>query len=407
MKLNRDEFLETGYLIVKEAVPRDKLERVRQAYETLVNRQRENWKAERAAGDPPGGVWETGAQPRLQLSRAPLVNQIDPETAPAVEVWLEENIHGVSTELLGIADGAVTEMMMMCNPVRDHGPAKWHRDLHPIDTAPLQGYIDDIVEGGPRYVQWNIPLYDDSVLWVVPGSHLRLNTPEENEVMLTDPPGPLPTGVQTHLEAGDGVVYILPILHWGSNYSPKMRRTVHGGFSTFTSIDDLSFAEHISADAQTAFTRWNDRSEQMKQHTESALRAVVAGDGAAYLNALDGLHPERAEKGRMLSTVYLCKAALAIRLHKDPPLRESPRISNVAFWGSTPSRSTGGRSSPIDSPRMRRACCGIASVRLRICCKRTRNTLCRAFQAAPMKHYFNEMPADYGTADFIASWTAA
>ena len=43
MKLNRDEFLETGYLIVKEAVPHDKLERVRQAYEALVDRQRENW----------------------------------------------------------------------------------------------------------------------------------------------------------------------------------------------------------------------------------------------------------------------------------------------------------------------------------------------------------------------------
>ena len=139
MKLNRDEFLETGYLIIKEAVPRDKLERVRQAYETLVDRQRENWKAERAENDPPGGVWETAPQPRLQLSRQPLVNQIDQETAPAVEVWLEENIHGVSTELLNIADGAVTEMMMMCNPVRDHGPAKWHRDHHPIDTAPLPG----------------------------------------------------------------------------------------------------------------------------------------------------------------------------------------------------------------------------------------------------------------------------
>ena len=125
MKLNRDEFLETGYLIVKEAVPRDKLERVRQAYETLVDRQRENWKAERAENDPPGGVWETAPQPRLQLSRQPLVNQIDQETAPAVEVWLEENIHGVSTELLDVADGAVTEMMMMCNPVRNHGPAKW------------------------------------------------------------------------------------------------------------------------------------------------------------------------------------------------------------------------------------------------------------------------------------------
>ena len=29
------------------------------------------------------------------------------------------------------------------------------------------------------------------------------------------------------------------------------------------------------------------------------------------------------------------------------------------------------------------------------------------FQAVPMKHYFNEMPADYGTEEFIASWTAA
>ena len=406
MKLNRDEFLETGYLIVKEAVPRDKLESVRQAYETLVNRQRENWKAERGESDPPGGVWETSPQPRLQLSRPPLVNQIDRETAPAVEMWLEENIHGVSTELLNIADGAVTEMMMMCNPVRDHGPARWHRDLHPIDTAPLQGYIDDLLEGGPRYVQWNISLYDDSVLWVVPGSHLRLNTPEENEVMLADPRCPLPNGVQTHLEAGDGVVYILPILHWGSNYSPKMRRTVHGGFSNYNSIDELSFTDHLSPDAQAAFARWNDRSEKMKQHSQSALRAVLAGDGAAYLNALDSLHPERAEKGRILSTVFLCKAALAIRLHKDPPLsgiaedlrgRVLGKHSITLNWGPkfadqfTPdeARSLWDRFSPLEA-----------------LLQADEEHFVPGFQAIPMKHYFNEMPADYSMADFIASWTA-
>ena len=406
MKLNRAEFIETGYLIVKEAVPRGKLESVRQAYETLVNRQRENWKAERAASDPPGGVWETSPQPRLQLSRSPLVNQIDRETAPAVEMWLEENIHGVSTELLNIADGAVTEMMMMCNPVRDHGPARWHRDLHPIDTAPLQGYIDDILEGGPRYVQWNISLYDDSVLWVVPGSHLRLNTPEENEVMLADPRCPLPNGVQTHLEAGDGVVYILPILHWGSNYSPKMRRTVHGGFSNYNSIDELSFTDHLSPDAQAAFARWNDRSEKMKQHSQSALRAVLSGDGAAYLNALDSLHPERAEKGRILSTVFLCKAALAIRLYKDPPLsgiaedlrgRVLGKHPITLNWGPkfadqfTPdeARSLWGRFSPLEA-----------------LLQADEEHFVPGFQAIPMKHYFNEMPADYSMADFIASWTA-
>ena len=405
MQLNRDEFLETGYLIVKEAVPRDKLERVRQAYEMLVDRQRENWKAERAENDPPGGVWETAPQPRLQLSRQPLVNQIDQETAPAVEVWREENIHGVSTELLNVADGAVTEMMMMCNPVRDHGPAKWHRDLHPIDTAPLRGYIDDILEGGPRYVQWNIPLYDDSVLWVVPGSHLRLNTPEENELLLADPCRPLPNGVQTHLEAGDGVVYILPILHWGSNYSPKMRRTIHGGFSTHTSIDDLSFTNYISPQAQEAFARWNNRSEQMKQHTESALRAVLSGDSAAYLSTLDRLHPERAEKGRMLSTVFLCKAALAIRLRKDPLLQGIAEDLQRRVLGTHPITLNWGSkfADRFTSDEARLLWDRFAPLEALL--QSDEEHFVPGFQSIPMKHYFNEMPADYGTADFIASWT--
>ena len=405
MKLNHDEFLETGYLIVKEAVPRDKLARVRQAYETLVDRQRENWKAERAENDPPGGVWETAPQPRLQLSRQPLVNQIDQETAPAVEVWLEENIHGVSTELLNVADGAVTEMMMMCNPVKDHGPAKWHRDLHPIDTAPLQGYIDDILEGGPRYVQWNIPLYDDSVLWVIPGSHLRLNTPEENELLLADPCQPLPNGVQTYLEAGDGVVYILPILHWGSNYSPKMRRTIHGGFSTHTSIDDLSFTDHISPQAQVAFARWNNRSEQMKLHTESALRAVLSRNGSAYLNALDRLHPERAEKGRMLSTVFLCKAALAIRLRKDPPLRGIAEDLQRRVLGKHPITLNWGPKFADQFTSDEACTLWDRFSPLEALLQSDEEHFVPGFQSIPMKHYFNEMPADYGTADFIASWT--
>ena len=266
--VDRDRFLEEGYMVVKEAVPRTKLMEVRQAYETLVNQQREHWRAMRKGGDPPGGEWETSPQPRLMLQRPPLVSRINEETAPAVEVWLEPNIQGISSQLLGVTDAAVTEMMMMCNPVRDRGPAKWHRDHHPIDTAPLQGYIDDILEGGPRYVQWNVPLYDDNVLWVIPGSHVRYNTEEEIQLLLADPCQPLPNGVQTHLEAGDGVVYILPILHWGSNYSPRLRRTIHGGFCTHTAIDDPSFLKHLSTGTAAAFERWNDRSNEMQYHTE-------------------------------------------------------------------------------------------------------------------------------------------
>ena len=76
-------------------------------------------------------------------------------------------------------EAAITEMWVMCSPIRDHGPAEWHRDFDAANMAPLQGLQMDLLENGPAYGQWNIPLYDDNVLWVVPGSFRRPNTEEE------------------------------------------------------------------------------------------------------------------------------------------------------------------------------------------------------------------------------------
>ena len=403
-QVDRDRFLEEGYLIVKEAVPRNKLERVRQAYEKLVDRQREHWRTERNEGDPPGGHWETSSQPRLMLERPPLVKDHDVETAPAIEVWLEPKIHGASTELLGVSDGASTEMMMMCNPTTDHGPAKWHRDHHPIDTAPLQSYIEDIIEAGPRYVQWNIPLYDDNILWVIPGSHLRVNTPQENREMLADPCTPVTGAVQTQLEAGDGVVYILPILHWGSNYSSRMRRTIHGGFSIFTSYPDLSFLEYLSPDAASAFERWNGRSRAAVDGTEAALRAVVDGDSSRYVAALDRLHPTRGEKGRILSTVFLCKAALSVRLAKDPPYPDVPEDLARRIRGEHPITLNWGpefanRFTDSEAETLWRRFESLDGL-----LRTEAEHFVPGFQSGPMEYHFNEMPKNYGTKDFIAGW---
>ena len=49
-------------------------------------------------------------------------------------------------------------------------------------------------------------LYDDEVLYVVPGSHARLNTAEENAQLAEDDSVPLPNSVQTKLNAGDAAV---------------------------------------------------------------------------------------------------------------------------------------------------------------------------------------------------------
>ena len=406
MQVNQDQFLAEGYLVLRNIIPPDELEALRASYEIMVDRQREIWARDRRPDDPPGGVWETIPQPRLNLHRTPLVDLIDEQTANTVEIWLHENTQGIGSELLGVADAAVTEMMLMCSPVRDRGPGVWHRDLHPIDTAPLQGYIDDIVENKPRYVQWNIPLYDDSVLWVVPGSHLRLNTDEENRQLLANSRVPLPNGVQTHLNAGDGVVYILPILHWGSNYSAKLRRTVHGGFSKFTKYEDLGYTRHLSASAQATFEHWAQRGEQMQDYTESALRAAIEKEGTAYHAALDKLHPGRGEKGKMLTTVFLCKAAYFINLLKHPDFEEGPddlrnrrmRAHHITLnWGPDFANHFSQTEAEILWDRFKTLDAKLQA---------EEEHFVPGFQSGPMRYYFNEMPADFGVGNFINSWDA-
>ena len=322
MQLNRDQFLEEGYAIQRNAIPPDQLEGLRAAYEIMLERQKVIWARDRSPDDPPGGVWETGMQPRLHVHN--MADQIDAQTAQTVEIWLHQNLQGISSQLLGVEDAGVTEMMMMCNPVRDHGPAKWHRDFSPSYCSPLQGYIDDIIENGPRYIQWNIPLYDDSVLWVVPGSHIRPNTPQEDAQLRKSLHAPLSSGMPVHLNAGDGVGYILPILHWGSNYSTKKRRTIHGGFSEFTNRPNRAYLKHLSPAAQQTFARWDERSEKKMQQAEAVLRAALKKDGAAYHNALDVLHPGRAEKGKLQSTYFLSKAARRIHHLKRPDFANLP-----------------------------------------------------------------------------------
>ncbi len=402
MKIDREQFLAQGFVVLREVIPPDQLEDMRRSHEILVNRQRAVWARERGADDPPGGAWETGAQPRLHINN--MGAEHDEQTASTLELWLHENVQGVSSQLLAEEDAPVTEIMMMCNPVSDRGPAAWHRDFYPPLNAPLLAYADDILENGPRYVQWNIPLYDDDVLWVVPGSHIRRNTQEENEAMQRDPRAPIPGGVQTHLKAGDGVAYILPILHWGSNYSTKMRRTIHGGFARLTHWEDTSWLTHLSPAAQETFSRWSRRSEQYVAVAEAVLRAVVARDANAYLAGLDVLHPGRGPKGVLKSTICLSKTAQHIynqRCRDFDSLAEAerrgiPMVHPMTLqWGlplgerftAEEARRLWERFKPVDD---------IVQVE-------EEHTL-PGFQGRHTRYLFEELPAELTVESWMASW---
>ena len=404
MKIDRDRFLEEGYVVLRNVIPVEELDALRASYEILVERQKSIWTQERKPDDPPGGVWETSAQPRLLLHHSPLVDLINEDTASAVEIWLHENTQGASSELLGVSDAAVTEMMLMCNPVRDRGPAHWHRDLYPPYGAPLQGYVDDIIEAGPRYVQWNLCLYDDDVLCVIPGSHARLNTKRENEQLRTNRSIPFPGSVQTHLNAGDGVAYILPILHWGSNYSTKMRRTIHGGFSTFTQYGNQNYMKYLSTSAQETFERWIQRGEQMITHTESAFRAAIEKDAAAYHASLEKLHPGRGEKGKMLSTVYLSKIAKRVYDCKHPNFDNLPQETRDSAIRSHPITLQWGLplANRFSFEQARKLWNRFKSVDARI--QSEVETAAPGYENRPSRYHFNEMPTDFSVQDFTAGW---
>ena len=318
--LNRSLLRRDGYLILRNVIPADRLDAVREACEGLLERQREVWRREAGPDDPPGGTWEKHMQPRVPDFHA----LVDAETAPAVEVWLSEAILGTSREMLSGTEAVPMHMMMMCNPRTDHGPAKWHRDIGRLEMAPLWLLQEELAETGPRYLQWNLPLYDDDVLWVVPGSHRRLNTPEEDRHLAEDPRSPMPGGMPVELKAGDGLIYHHSMLHWGSNYSPKRRRTVHGGIAVHAMPRDTGFTRHLSPSAAAAFQAWNRRAAEQRDLTERALRGVLDGDADAFRTALERLHAGAGPAAKLALTACLAEAARHMHLLKEPGFDDLP-----------------------------------------------------------------------------------
>jgi len=312
---NRAQLMRDGYLVKRDVIPEDQLASLRVTFETLLDRQRAVWRRERGPDDPPGGIWDSAMQPRLSNTET----FIDADTAEAVEIWVSEPIRGLAAELLDDEHAGISAMQMMCNPTFDYGPAPWHRDIHPIDMGPMQSMQDSLVEDGPNYMQWNIPLYDDSVFWIVPGSHTRINTEAENRSLLENARVPIPGGEQVELRAGDVLVYVNYLIHWGSRYmSEPKRRTLHGGHTIYPHWEDLDFTRHLSAEAREWFELWAARTASLKDETERALRGVLDGDARAYAEALEALRPGAGAATKLQLTIWLCKAAMHIHNLKRP-----------------------------------------------------------------------------------------
>lgn len=157
-----------------------------------------------------------------------------PGTQPILHAFHHPVILKAVEELLG-PDLIVNNASILAANVGTSYSLGWHRDIIQIP----QNEIEDWLFSEERFhnsVQINLPLVEENSLWIVPGSHNRANTPEEDAAFQGSkhyaPIGvEMPGGVAVKLRAGQAVLYNNNLIHRGYTETMKVpRRTLHMGY---------------------------------------------------------------------------------------------------------------------------------------------------------------------------------
>lgn len=168
---------------------------------------------------------------------------------------------------------------LLINPTHHAFALGWHRDDIRADTQ--QDEEERRLSKDALGVQWNVPLYDDDCLFVVPGTHRRTRTKEEVQANFAKPPPPQvmsntststgagagvgvgvgvgkddnnnsnshfdgsweidpPNTLRVSLKAGDAVFYSQRLLHRASYLPTKQRATLHGCYGQVSSPSSSS-----------------------------------------------------------------------------------------------------------------------------------------------------------------------
>jgi hypothetical protein len=245
---------------------------------------------------------------------------------------------------------------MMCSPVRDHGPQSWHRDTGPEQDAPL--------------------------------------------------PGSIPV----ELKAGDGVVYTNFILHWGSNYTTRLRRTIHLGYQSFGGPLyryfhlwwELGFTQNLPLSVRAPFERWTQCIAREHDLIEGIYRAILNRDVPAFRAGLVELHP--GEEGRMTCVIILCKVAQKLhRLTRPGFASLTPAEQDrVAHWRTRHLYLDVSRRFTADE--IDRLCQRFGTLDARLQADEEQSVV--ATQSRPTNYRVYDMPVGFGVDDFIGSWAA-
>ena len=254
-----------------------------------------------AATPPPdseGGIW--GVQHLLHPDM--------PDRKRFAKLYFSNKVTGVVKELLGLNlydprsdDNVVMELFnLLVSPSGGKDfELRWHRDdiKWEVDAEEEKRQLDEKSPGGRQaHTQYNISLFDEESLIVIPGSHRRVRTDVEREA---DPLEPnMPDQLVVKMKAGDAVFYDSNILHRGTykgihtDKGEVGRMTLHGSVSLYGHSEERAknvlqhgVGEWVSrrdASFDDLVGKCKDRAEGMR------LRLIEMGKGDELGYSLDG-----------------------------------------------------------------------------------------------------------------------
>lgn len=168
--------------------------------------------------DASAGIW--GVQHLLHPS--------NPSSTLFAKTYFDPELLRYVAALIPCAEQELTMELynMLVRPERDF-QLRWHRDDIPASASAEEETARLSQPAG--HAQWNLALYDDASLVLVPGSHRRARTREEREA---GPYAELPGQVVVRLKAGEVAFYDNNLLHRGVYDCGRERLTLHGSMGT-------------------------------------------------------------------------------------------------------------------------------------------------------------------------------
>jgi len=219
---------EDGFVIVQGLLSPDQLTTLREAAERVIDKTRAGqWPHRRVVGKqfPPFGESNPDSWGVQHVMHPDLKEKA------FAEWYCSDKVVEIVTDLLQCEEKDLQMELfnLLINPLGHEFALRWHRD--DIRENATEEEEREALGKWKYGVQWNSALYEDSCLYVVPGSHKVPRTPAQRDLSSTpDPPkDPLdmPGVLQVVLKPGDTVFYNQNILHCATYNHRQKRATLH------------------------------------------------------------------------------------------------------------------------------------------------------------------------------------